>query len=138
MARLSDLPAELVELIIAELAQAELHTFALLTKSVHTLTVPYLYRHVDLLIKPGKNLPRIDRFCMNIIDNPHLRPRIETLAIGVTPCEGLDPVPQWLHEDKHFDNDVMFEKAKQILDGESLVTAQDYLRDAIGELSFLP
>ena len=133
MAAFSYLPTELVEYILSYLSQPDLSAISQANKSLHALTLPFLYRHVDLFIPPGDKLPRIDRFCLNIIDDSRLAGRVESIRLGLSPHEGVKDGQHWLPMDKHFDNRVMFEKAMKALNNETLVSAGDYLRDAIGK-----
>ncbi|CAO2648372.1 Nn.00g076390.m01.CDS01 [Neocucurbitaria sp. VM-36] len=132
MATFSHLPTELVEYVMSYLEQSEVYAFAQVNKSLNTLAIPFLYRHVDLFIPPGDRLPRIDRFCLNIINDSRLASRVETLRLGLSPLEGVKEGQRWLSTDKHFDDGLMFDKAMETLNNETLVAAGDYLRDAIG------
>lgn len=132
MASFVHLPAELVEYIVAYLAQADILTICRLNQSLHALATPFLYRHVDLYIPPNDNVPRIDRFCLNIINDTHLASRVESLRLGLQPDESVKEGQHWLPADRHFDDGLMFSKAMDAMSNETLVAAGDYLRDAIG------
>lgn len=133
MATFAHLPTELVEYVMSYLAQSEIYAFSQVNNSLHVLALPFLYRHVDLFIPPGDKLPRIDRFCLNVIDDSRLASRVETLRLGLSPLEGVKEGQRWLATDKHFDDALMFDKAMETLNNETLVAAGDYLRDAIGK-----
>lgn len=131
MAEFSQLPTELVEFIASYLAQQDLYVVARVNKSLKTLVGPYLYQHVDLVIRAGEKIPRIDRFCQNILDDPRRAARIETLRLGPSSEEGVKEGQRWLPRDKGFDDEAMYRKALTVLDNEPLISSGDYLRDAI-------
>lgn len=131
MAAFSQLPTELVELIASYLAQHDLYTVSRVNKSLNTLVGPYMYQHVDLVIQTGEKMPRIDRFCQNILDDPRRAARIETLRLGPSSEEGVKEGQRWLPRDKFFNDEAMYSKALTVLDNEPLITSGDYLRDAI-------
>jgi hypothetical protein len=131
MAAFVQLPTELVEFIASYLAQHDLYAVSRANKSLNTLVGPYLYQHVDLIIRPGEKMPRIDRFCQNILDDPRRAARIETLRLGPSSEEGVKEGQRWLPQDKCFDDEAMYSKALTVLDNEPLITSGDYLRDAI-------
>lgn len=132
MASFSDLPNELVEDILSYLAQADLYKVSRVRGTLYTLAIPLLYRYVDLYIPPGNTVPRIDRFCFNIINDRSLAARVETIRFGLRPDEGVKEGQRWLPQDKHFDDTLMFSQAMDAMSNETLITAGDYLRDAIG------
>lgn len=131
MAAFAQLPTELVEFIAFYLAQHDLYAVSRVNKNLNTLVGPYLYQHVDLVIRPGEKMPRIDRFCQNILDDPRRAARIETLRLGPSSEEGVKEGQRWLPQDKCFDDEAMYSKALTVLDNEPLITSGDYLRDAI-------
>jgi hypothetical protein len=131
MAAFIQLPTELVEFIASYLAQHDLYAVSRVNKSLSTLVGPYLYQHVDLVIRPGERMPRIDRFCQNILDDPRRAARIETLRLGPSSEEGVKEGQRWLPRDRCFDDEAMYSKALAVLDDEPLITSGDYLRDAI-------
>ena len=89
MAAFAQLPTELVEFIASYLAQHDLYAMSRVNKSLSTLVGPYLYQHVDLVIRSGERMPRIDRFFQNILDDPRRAARIETLRLGPSSEEGV-------------------------------------------------
>jgi hypothetical protein len=95
MARLSDLPVELVEYVFGYLAQPDLCAVSRLNESSRALAVPFLYRDIDLFIRPGDKVPRIDRFCMNILKDPRLAARVETIRLGPSPYDGVKEGQRW-------------------------------------------
>ncbi|XPS90592.1 hypothetical protein M3J09_000031 [Ascochyta lentis] len=131
MATFPLLPAELVEFIASYSAQADLHALSRVNRSLSTLAMPYLYRHVDLVIPPGERMPRIDRFCFNILNDSRRAARVETLRLGPSSADGVKEGQRWLPKDKNFDDEAMYEKAMVALSDETLITNEDYLRDAI-------
>ncbi|KAF1926673.1 uncharacterized protein M421DRAFT_67247 [Didymella exigua CBS 183.55] len=131
MAPFAGLPTELVEFIASYLAQQDLYAVSRVNKSLHTLAAPYLYQHVDLVIHAGERMPRIDRFCLNILNDPRRAARIETLRLGPSSAEGVKEGQRWLPREKCFDDEAMYQKALTVLDDEPLITSGDYLRDAI-------
>lgn len=76
-------------------------------------------------------MPRIDRFCQNILDDPRRAARIESLHLGPSSEEGVKEGQRWLPRDKCFDDEALYLKALTVLDNEPLITSEDYLRDAI-------
>lgn len=131
MASFSHLPAELMEYVYAYLEQSALYAVCRLNKSLHALAIPFLYRNVDLYIKSGDRLPRIDWFCLNISKDQRLAARVESLRLGPSSEEEVKEGQRWIPRDRHFDDTAMFELAMETLDGESLVSKGDYLRDAL-------
>lgn len=131
MASFSLLPAELAESIASQLAQSDLYALSRVNRSLNTLVTPYLYRHIDLTISPGDKMPRIDRFCINILDDRRRATRVETLRLGPSSKEGVKEGQRWLPQDKRFDDVAMYEKAIAALSDETLITSGDYLKDAI-------
>lgn len=131
MASFSLLPAELVEFILAYLAQPQLYAICRLNKGFHALALPYLYRNVDLVIPPGDRVPRIDWFCLNIIKSRKLAAKVESLRLGTSPFEQVKTSQRWLRQDDHFDNKLLINVAQTILDNETLVSKNDYLVDAV-------
>jgi hypothetical protein len=132
MATFSTLPTELVEYIVSYLAQHDRYAVCRLNKGLSNLAIPFLYQHVDLFIPPGNKLPRIDRFCLNIINDTHRANNVESIRLGLSPSEHVRQGQRWLSPDKTFDDQLMFRKALDALADETLVAAGDYLRDAIG------
>jgi len=104
MASLSQLPVELVEYIYTHLPQSALYAAARVNKGSNALAVPFLYRHVDLFIQPGDKIPRIDRFCMNVMTDPRLAAHIATIRLGPSSSEGVKEGQRWLPRDAHFDD----------------------------------
>jgi hypothetical protein len=131
MATFSQLPAELVEFIASYLVQQDLYAVSRVNKSLNTLVGPYLYQHVNLTIQAGGEMPRIDRFCLNILNDPRRATRVETLRLGPSSEEGVKEGQRWLPRDRSFDDEAMYQKALLVLDNEPLITSGDYLRDAI-------
>lgn len=131
MASFSQLPTELVEFVASYLAQRDLYAVCRVSKSLHILVGPYLYQHVDLIIRSGERMPRIDRFCLNILNDPRRAARIETLRLGPSSEKGVKDGQRWLSRDKVFDDEAMYQKALTVLDDEPLITRGDYIRDAI-------
>jgi hypothetical protein len=90
MSAFLQLPAELVEYVFVYLAQPDLYTVCRLNKSLHALATPFLYRNVDLYIRGRKRIPRIDRFCMNVIKNQRIAARVESIRLGISPDEAVE------------------------------------------------
>ncbi|KAF2826104.1 hypothetical protein CC86DRAFT_25154 [Ophiobolus disseminans] len=131
MATISHLPAELVEYIYAYLAQPELNAVSRVNTGSNALAVPFLYRNVDLFIGSGDKVPRIDRFCMNILKDERLAARVETIRLGPSSKEGVKEGQRWIPRDANFDDTGMKDLIAKVLDKESLVSRNDYLRDAL-------
>lgn len=131
MATFSDLPAELVEYIAFYLAQRDLYTLSQINKGLNLLVVPSLYRHVDLIIQPGERMPRIDRFCLNVLKDPRRAALIEKLSLGPSSEKGVKEGQRWLPRDRRFDDEAMYKLAMTTFDEEPLIMGEDYLRDAI-------
>jgi hypothetical protein len=131
MASFSLLPAELVEFVASYLAQSDLYALSQVNKSLSTLAMPYLYRHVDLVIPPGEKPPRIDRFCFNVLEDSRRAARVETLRLGPSSEEGVKEGQRWIPKDRHFNDEAMYQMAMIALRHETLITDRDYLRDAI-------
>ncbi|KAF1938453.1 hypothetical protein EJ02DRAFT_22459 [Clathrospora elynae] len=132
MASFSHLPAELVEYIVNYLSQSDKYAFCRLNKALNQLAIPFLYRHVDLFIPPGNKLPRIDRFCLNIINDSRTAGRVESIRLGLCSGEGVKEGQRWLPRDRHFNDEEMFDKAMNGLNNRILFTAGIFLRNAIG------
>jgi hypothetical protein len=89
MASISELAIELVEEIISYLDQPSLYALSQVSQSSYFIVLPALYRHVDLLIPPGKRIPQIDKFVVNILERPSLASYVRSLRIGLQPGEGV-------------------------------------------------
>jgi hypothetical protein len=89
MAVFTLLPTELVEFIACYLAQEDLYRLSQVNRSLNTLVIPYLYRHVDLMIHPGEKMPRVDRFCLNVLSDGRRAARVETLRLGPSSEDGV-------------------------------------------------
>lgn len=131
MAVFTLLPTELVEFIACYLAQEDLYRLSQTNRSLNTLVIPYLYRHVDLMIHPGEKMPRIDRFCRNVLSDSRRAARVETLRLGPSSEDGVKEGQRWLPRDRSFDDESMYTKVADALEQESLISDGDYLRDAI-------
>lgn len=131
MASFSLLPAELVEYIVSYLPQHDIYAVCQINKGLLKLAIPFLYRHVDLFIPPNNRLPRIDRFCLAIINSTRKANNIKSIRLGLSPNGDVSVGQRWLPPDKNFDDQVMFWKAMTVLGDETLVATGDYLRDAI-------
>lgn len=132
MASFSDLPAELVEDIVSHLGQSDLYICFRLNRALHTLVKPYLFRHIDLYVPPSNKVPRIDRFCLSIINDCQLAGRVESIRLGLRPDEDVKQDGQrWLLQDRSFDDGLLFTKAMNAMSDETLVAAGDHLRDAV-------
>lgn len=131
MAAFSLLPTEMVEFVAAYLAQHDLYALSQTNRSMNTLVIPHLYKHVDLMIYRSNSLPRIDRFCLNILNDPRRATRVQTIQLGPSSGEHIKEGQRWLPRDRHFDDDDMYRKAMDALHGEPLISEEDYLRDAI-------
>lgn len=130
MASFAHLPAELIEYVYSYLDQPALYAVCQLDKRLHALVVPFLYRHVDLFIRSGDKLPRIDRFCLNVTKHRRLARRVESIRLGPSPEEDVKEGQRWITRDSHFDDEALFDLVIKTLQGESLVSS-DYLRDAL-------
>lgn len=136
MPSLSHLPTELVEQIVSYLSQHDLFSFCRLNHSLHTLATPFLYRHVDLFIPPTNRLPRIDHFCLNIINDGRKANNVVSIRFGLYPDEHVLQGQRWLPQDKNFDDQLMLQNAMNALSNQALVPAIEYLRDAFGTCLF--
>ncbi|KAL5121461.1 hypothetical protein ACEQ8H_000533 [Pleosporales sp. CAS-2024a] len=130
MASISQLPAEMLELICSYLEQPALYAVCQVRRSLHVLALPFLYKHVDLRIRPGDKMRRIDWFCLHVIQDRRLAARVESIRFGPSPEEGKVG-QRWLPYDRHFDDAAMFDLAIHLLYDESLVVNGDHLRDAL-------
>ncbi|KAF1844782.1 uncharacterized protein K460DRAFT_376398 [Cucurbitaria berberidis CBS 394.84] len=131
MAAFSHLPPELVEYVVTYLQQADICAFARTSKSLYALAVPILYRHVDLSVLSEDRLPRIDRFCLNIISDTRLASRVESLRLGQQPSKVVHEGARWLATDKHFDDDLMLHRAMQFLRNQFVITEEERIVEGI-------
>ena len=115
MTSLPHLPAELVEQIVSNLSQHDKFSFCRLNRSLHTLATPFLYRHVDLFIPPGSRLPRIDYFCLNIINDDRKANNVVSIRFGLSSDDNVQQGQRWLPRDKNFDDQLMLQKAMNAL-----------------------
>ncbi|KAJ8110137.1 hypothetical protein OPT61_g6939 [Boeremia exigua] len=136
MATFSHLATELVELIASYLAQQDLYTLSRVNKSLSKLVVPYLYRDIDLAIQTGEKIPRIDKFCFNILEDTRRAARVERLRLGPSSEDGVKDGQRWLPNDKHFDDSKLYQMAMTVLDEEPIINGGDYLRDAISQREY--
>ncbi|KAG9194929.1 hypothetical protein G6011_00049 [Alternaria panax] len=131
MASFCLLPTELVEYIVSYLPQHDIYAVCQLNKALSNLAIPFLYRRVDLFIPAGSKIPRIDRFCLAIINSTRKANNVKSIRLGLSSSADLRRGQRWLPPDKNFDDRFMFRKAMTALSNETLVAAGDYLRDAI-------
>ncbi|KAF2688655.1 hypothetical protein K458DRAFT_293035 [Lentithecium fluviatile CBS 122367] len=132
MASFSELPSELVEHIASYLGQAALYATSQLTRSLYTIIVPFLYRHVDLLIPLGNRLPRIDKFCFNILNDAKLAEYVRSLRVGLSSSERVWGGQQFLPNDNEIQHGYVCAKAQSELEDEALVSEGEDLRTALG------
>jgi hypothetical protein len=130
MATFTHLPAELMEYVYSYLDQPALYAVCQLNRRLHALVVPFLYRHVDLFIRSGDKLPRIDRFCLNVTKHPRLARRVISIRLGPSPEEDVREGQRWITRDNHFDDEAMYGLAMKTLEGETVISSS-YLRDAL-------
>jgi hypothetical protein len=132
MASFLELPAELVEHLASYLEQPALYAVLRLTSSLYNIVIPLLYRHVDLLVTHGDRLPRIDRLCFNIFNNPKLGKYVKSLRIGLSSKEGVRGGQRFLPNDNEVQQRFVFQRAMELLEDEALVTGGEDVRASIG------
>jgi hypothetical protein len=134
MAKFPLLPEELIEHIISCLDQAGLYSACQLNKALHRIAIPFLHRHVDLRILPDKTPPRIDRFCLAVLNDVRLASCVKTLQIGLLPNAESRRHFSSLPCDSSFDDHAMSIRAMDILGSDPLMwtdTTQVSLQIAI-------
>lgn len=132
MASFSSLPTELAEHIISYLPQPGLYAVCQVNKRLHQLTIPFLYRHIDLLIPHGVKLPRIDWFCLNVINDNQKAARVESIRLGLSSREDAETSGlRFLPHDIHMDYEKLVQKANHILSCETMIGTEDFFRDDI-------
>ncbi|KAF2726935.1 hypothetical protein EJ04DRAFT_582378 [Polyplosphaeria fusca] len=93
MAAFADLPTELVEQIVSYCHdQNALHSLTCTSKLLYSVTLPFLYRHVDLRVSP-RGIPRVDSLFFEIRKKPELANTIQSLRLGFTPDLKEDMTP---------------------------------------------
>ncbi|KAF1961514.1 hypothetical protein CC80DRAFT_488773 [Byssothecium circinans] len=130
MPSMSALSVELVEQIISYLDQPALYALCRVTKSTYNITEPFLYRHVDLLIPPGKRIPRIDKFLLKILNRPQLAKYVKTLRVGLSPEEEVSDGQRFLQRDNGAEP-LGYEMAMELIHDQPLVGNGDDLREAL-------
>ncbi|KAE8825548.1 hypothetical protein PTNB73_08546 [Pyrenophora teres f. teres] len=131
MASFSALAAELLEYIVAYLPQRDIYAICQLDKYFHALAVPFLYCSVDLSISSNGRLPRIDRFCQNIINDRRKAKRVHTIRMGKSPGQAAGDGETSLPRDESFDDQLIFQKAMAILNDPILERATQGLQEAV-------
>ncbi|KAK3216686.1 hypothetical protein GRF29_1g662594 [Pseudopithomyces chartarum] len=116
MAKLSDLPSELFEHILADLNQTAYHALSLVSRSLYNFVIPYLYRDVDLLVRSSRHVPRVDRLFFNILDEPALGKHIRSLRIGVENHAHLHDVRRCMPKTSKAEHDRNYQKAVAFMD----------------------
>jgi hypothetical protein len=128
----SELPVELVEHIASYLGQPALYAISQVRQSLYTIVIPLLYRHVDLLINPGHHLPRIDRFCFNVLNDAKLGDHVRSLRIGRSLEGGVQAGPRFLPNDSKMLGQTIYRRALEFLKLEASVWQGEDLRSALG------
>ncbi|KAF2257805.1 hypothetical protein CC78DRAFT_178515 [Lojkania enalia] len=83
MGNFLELPTELIQHIVSFCDnQGDLHALSLLSKMLHEVSTPFLYRHVDLCV--GRRVPRIDKFFFHILGDASRAKIVKSLHIGVS------------------------------------------------------
>ncbi|KAI2485503.1 hypothetical protein Ptr902_04443 [Pyrenophora tritici-repentis] len=131
MASFSGLAAEVVEYIVTYLPQRDIHAICQLDKYFHALAVPLMYCSVDLSISPDGRLPRIDRFCPNIVNDSKKAKRVHTIRMGKSPRQAVEDGETSLPRDESFDDQLIFQKAKAILNDPILEKATRGLQESV-------
>jgi len=132
MASFSELPAELVEHLASYLEQPALCALSRLTSSLYKIVIPLLYRHIDLLITPGDRLPRIDRLCFNILNDPRLGKYVRSLRIGLSSRDGVRGGQRFLPNDNEAQQRFILLRSMELLEKEALVSGGEDVRASIG------
>ncbi|KAJ4347901.1 uncharacterized protein N0V89_009273 [Didymosphaeria variabile] len=83
MAKLSDLPSELLEQILLCLPQAAYCSLSQVSKSLSDFVTPHLYRDITLLVRSSEHIPRVDTLCFNFLNEPKLGKHVRSLRLGV-------------------------------------------------------
>ncbi|EDU46866.1 hypothetical protein PTRG_04028 [Pyrenophora tritici-repentis Pt-1C-BFP] len=131
MASFSGLAAEVLEYIVTYLPQRDIHAICQLDKYFHALAVPLMYCSVDLSISPDGRLPRIDRFCQNIVNDSKKAKRVHTIRMGKSPRQAVEDGETSLPRDESFDDQLIFQKAKAILNDPILEKATQGLQESV-------
>ncbi|KAA8619899.1 hypothetical protein PtrSN002B_004241 [Pyrenophora tritici-repentis] len=135
MASFSGLAAEVLEYIVTYLPQRDIHAICQLDKYFHALAVPLMYCSVDLSISPDGRLPRIDRFCQNIVNDSKKAKRVHTIRMGKSPRQAVEDGETSLPRDESFDDQLIFQKAKAILNDPILEKATRGLQESVDRKS---
>lgn len=83
MAKLVELPPELLEQILLYLGQPAYHSLSQVSRSLCDIVTPHLYRDINLLARADGHTPRIDRLFFNILNEPRLGQHVRSLQLGV-------------------------------------------------------
>ncbi|KAF2640564.1 hypothetical protein P280DRAFT_321887 [Massarina eburnea CBS 473.64] len=130
MPSITELSIELVEQIISYLDQPALYALSQASKSSYAITLPVLYRHVDLLIPPGHRIPRIDKFLFNILDRPQIANYVRTLRVGLSPASRVSDGQRFLPGENDVER-LGFKRAMDLFDGDPLLFNGNDLREAL-------
>ncbi|KAL5419468.1 hypothetical protein PMIN04_006893 [Paraphaeosphaeria minitans] len=83
MAKLLDLPSELLEQVLLYLPQPAYCSLSRVNKALYGITTPHLYRDITLLARSSDHSPRVYRLFFNILDDPNLGKHVRSLTAGV-------------------------------------------------------
>ncbi|EUC45714.1 hypothetical protein COCMIDRAFT_94890 [Bipolaris oryzae ATCC 44560] len=131
MASFSTLPNELLEQIVARLSQHDTSSFCRLNSHLHILATPFLYRHVDLFVPPSNKLPRIDYFCLNILQDARKASNVRSIRLGVSSGESVTQGQRQLPHDSSFDHAYLLQKAMDIWTNETMFPTNAHLKEAL-------
>ncbi|OAG10994.1 uncharacterized protein CC84DRAFT_1139910 [Paraphaeosphaeria sporulosa] len=128
MAKLSDLPSELLEQVLLYLPQSAYCSLSRVNKALYGITTSYLYRDITLLARSRDHTPRVDRLFFNILDNPKLGKHVRSLTAGVCTQEPCREVRLCMPIDNKAEHRLSVEKAMRFIDKwQPVVQAEDFL-----------
>ncbi|PVI08662.1 hypothetical protein DM02DRAFT_8635 [Periconia macrospinosa] len=131
MPSIFELSVELVEQILGYLDQPALYALSRVSKNLYHMAIPYLYKHLDLLIPPGDHIPRIDQLLINLLERPHLANTVRTLCVGLSPRDGVLEGQRFLPGKSGNRHSLLDKQMKALLANEPLVSHGEDLQEAL-------
>lgn len=129
----TQLPDELVQEILVHCQQSELFSLIRGSRRLYKITLPLLYKHVDLLIRPHK-LPRIDTFYLTISKDTELARKVRTLQLGLSSerdvKDGQHELPQPANDPKS-STKVFDEQVEKLFEIHPWLERHTNLRDTV-------
>ncbi|KAF2443859.1 hypothetical protein P171DRAFT_45666 [Karstenula rhodostoma CBS 690.94] len=128
MAKLSDLPSELLEQVLLYLPQSAYCSLSRVSKVLYAIITPHLYRDITILARSSNHVPRIDRLFFNILGDPKLGKHVRSLRVGVSTHSPWCEARRCMPTDTKAQHRLCVEKAVRFIETwQPVVHADDFL-----------